>query len=157
MPVICSALCTICGALSEALIFRLFIFNAQPIDSSSCIPSGLALISSNSVASASQLCRIACSCADTSASRVAVGGTVPGFLRADARTNSAARATASAAMPHHSDDQRIWEYGTIVCAEESAKEPGMICSCGPEDSSLKPGLQVPRMPIASQDVVWVNR
>src|SRR5687768_5524784 len=59
-------------------------------------------------------------------------------------------------MPHHSDDQRMCEYGTMVCAELSANEPGRICSTGPEDSRRKPGLQVPRMPSVSQVVVWVS-
>src|SRR3954471_8037601 len=55
-------------------------------------------------------------------------------------------------MPHQSDDQRMCENGTIDCADESAKLPGTICSSGPEDVSLNPGLQVPRMPSVSQVV-----
>ena len=35
--------------------------------------------------------------------------TVPGFLRALPRTNSAARLTASAAIPHHSEAHRMCE------------------------------------------------
>ena len=65
-------------------------------------------------------------------------------------------AKASAAMPHHSADHRMCEYGTIDCAELSANEPGTICSTGPRDSSRKPGLQVPRMPIVSQVVVCLS-
>ena len=42
-----------------------------------------------------------CNCVDNSANRSAVGGTVPGFLRASARTNVLARATASVAIPNH--------------------------------------------------------
>ncbi len=56
-------------------------------------------------------------------------------------------------MPHHSADQRMCEYGTMVWAEESAKEPGTICDSSPEEVELKPGLQVPRMPRVSQSVV----
>jgi hypothetical protein len=44
----------------------------------------------------------------------------------------------------------------MVCAEESANDPGTIWACGPCATSLKPGLQVPRMPSASQPVVWVR-
>ena len=44
----------------------------------------------------------------------------------------------------------------MVCAEESANEPGMICSSAPLDSSLKPGLQVPRIPSVSHEVVCVS-
>src|SRR6267154_552941 len=36
-------------------------------------------------------------------------GPVHGRRRALARTNSAARATASAAIPHQSEDHRMWE------------------------------------------------
>ena len=39
---ICSALCTICGAVSEALIFRLFILSAQPMDSRLSRPAAVA-------------------------------------------------------------------------------------------------------------------
>ena len=70
----------------------------------------------------------------------------PGFLRAWPRTNCGGPATASAAMPHHSADHRMCEYGTIVCAEMSANGPGRICSSAPAGPSLKPGLHVPRMP-----------
>ena len=74
---------------------------------------------------------------------------VPGFLRAAARTKAAARLTASVAMPGQSADQRMCEYGTIDSADESAKEPGTICSSGPSDRVSKRGLQVPRMPSVS--------
>ena len=59
-------------------------------------------------------------------------------------------ATASEAMPSHTADHRMCENETMVCAEASANEPGSTCSSGPEEVSLKPGLQVPRIPIVSQ-------
>src|SRR5690349_12972916 len=155
-PAICSAWWTISGAASDEPTLRLFILSAQLMDSRSSMPEGCAVIESNSPASASQLLRMACSWVETLARRVAMGGTVPGLRRASARTNEPARDTASPAMPDHRADHRMCEYGTMVCADESAKEPGMICSTGPDDSSLKPGLQVPRMPMVSQLVVWVS-
>jgi hypothetical protein len=66
-------------------------------------------MASNSLASASQLLRMACNWVDTFARRVAVTGTVPGLRRASARTNEAARPTASPAMPDHSADHRMCE------------------------------------------------
>ena len=74
---------------------------------------------------------------------------VPGFLRASPRTNCAARPIASAAMPHHSDAHSMCEYGTMVCADESAKLPGMICVAAPAPENFAPGLHVPRMPSVS--------
>jgi hypothetical protein len=51
---------------------------------------------------------------ESSASRVAVGGVVPGFLLASARTKAAARATASEAMPgvRAGQDLLLWSSRT---------------------------------------------
>ena len=124
--------------------------------SSSCMPSGRDAIWSNSAAALAQPLRITCSSACASASRCAAGGTVPGCLRAWLRTKAAARAMASAAMPHHSEAHRMCEYGTMVCADDSANAPGRICSTPADATNFAPGLQVPRMPSVSQPVVGVS-
>jgi hypothetical protein len=45
--------------------------------------------------------------------------------------------------------RRMCEYGTIVCADESAKLPGTICAAAPAPANFAPGLHVPRMPSVS--------
>src|SRR6185312_6448507 len=109
-----------------------------------------ALIASNSVAQACELVRIVGRSTWARARSTALGGTLPGLRRAAPRTHVAARCSASVAMPVHNADHRMCEYGTIVSAEESANEPGTICSGLPWPENLAPGLQVPRMPSVSQ-------
>src|SRR3954454_21165235 len=136
MPQICSAAWTICGAASDAAILRLFNRSAQPIDSRSSISSPSA---SKSAAHDATLCRSDCSITEACASRVAADGTVPGFFRASARTYAAPRAMASLAIPSHTAAQRMCEYGTIDCADESANDPGTICASAPDDVTSYPG------------------
>ena len=99
------------------------------------------------------LARIVCSVLTSDARRSAPGGVVPGVLRASARTNARARDTASAAMPSHSDAQRMCETGCIVRDEMSAYGSGSTCAMSPDVSSTKPRLHVPRKPSVSQPVV----
>src|SRR5262245_3484909 len=118
------------GAASEQATLTLLSLSAQPMVSSSSMPDGVAVMKSNSVAMATTSLRMVCSLTVTSASREACGGTVPGFLRASARTNAPARDTASAAIPSHTADHRMCEYETIVWADESPNGPGSTCISG---------------------------
>src|SRR6185503_20421043 len=98
-----------------------------------------------------------CKRLDTSASRTAVGGTVPGLARACCRTKARAVETAALAIPSHTLDQRTCDTGTMVWLAISAKGAGSTCSSGPCAKTLNEGLHVPRIPIVSQLPVFSTR
>ena len=152
---ICSASCTICGASSEATTLRLFILSAKPI--------GEQLLHARrarrhrvelGAPAPCTLLRIACSCTDDfGQARRRRRHRARVLARLGAHERRARARRASAAMPSHSAAHRMCEYGTIVCAERVGERAGQDLLLGPDDSSLKPGLQVPRMPSVSQVLV----
>ena len=83
----------------------------------------------------------------------APGGIVPPPWLAAARTKRLARATAPAAMPHHTPLHVRCATGTMLCGWIRSYGSVTSCAMSPFPRSVNPVLHVPRIPIVSQSLI----